>query len=362
MCTRVLNNLNRKYIATARNMDWMFPLPTSLFTFDKGLNKIGMPISDNKTDNEKALKWCSKYASVVAMVGDEQSGWASSDGMNSMGLAANVLYDCNATYAKDQPCKEGQLSVLRWVQYVLDNFVFVKEVVSEFEQQKIELVSADVPNSDGKPATLHLSISDVTGNSAIIEVYNGQFYIHSKDEYVVMTNDPSYDKQLKIDAYWKWQWSDENIAASHTIPGGPFSADRFERALFYISHMNAPTSHDEALAQAKSVVANACVPLGYNVQMTESPNISNTLWTTLVSHNEQKYYFSNARTTNTVWVDLQTFDFNEPVKRLDMVTISSANQVINNSYEGQVNELLTPVLDPYSPNLFIPDEICRIGA
>ena len=41
MCTRVFNNKDKNYLATARNMDWMEELRTTLYVFDKGLKKEG---------------------------------------------------------------------------------------------------------------------------------------------------------------------------------------------------------------------------------------------------------------------------------------------------------------------------------
>ncbi|WP_125562888.1 linear amide C-N hydrolase [Pseudoalteromonas rubra] len=346
MCTRVFNNGQRDYLATARNMDWMYPLPTSFFAFDKGLSKTGLAESDGCMD--EALKWCSAYSSIVAMVGDERSGWAASDGLNSMGLVANVLYDSGASYGQASfRAHKKQLSVLRWVQYVLDNFVFVKEVVKAFSKQDILLVGAAVPNSDGKPAQLHLSVSDVTGNSAIIEVVDGEFICYESSAYQIMTNEPSFDKQLKINDYWAWQWSAENSNPSHTIPGGAFSTDRFERATFYLHHMDEPTNIDDALAQARTVAANASVPLGYNFTVSDSPNISNTLWSTYASHSEPAYYFSNARTLNVVWFDLANADFEAPVQKLDLITVSKSGTVENHHFDGKINALMTAAIDPY---------------
>ncbi|TMP37586.1 linear amide C-N hydrolase [Pseudoalteromonas rubra] len=346
MCTRVFNNRQRDYLATARNMDWMYPLPTSFFAFDKGLGKTGLSEADGSTAD--ALKWCSAYSSVVAMVGDDSSGWAASDGLNSMGLAANVLYDSGASYGQASVSeRKKQLSVLRWVQYVLDNFVFVKDVVKAFNKQDILLVGAAVPNSDGKPAQLHLSVSDVTGNSAIIEVVDGVFVCYENTAYQVMTNEPSFDKQLKINDYWTWQWSNENTNPSHTIPGGAFSTDRFERATFYLNHMDEPTSVDDALAQARTVAANASVPLGYNFTVSDSPNISNTLWSTYVSHSELAYYFSNARTLNVIWFDLANADFREPVQKLDLIKVLSSGVIENHNYDGKINALMEATIDPY---------------
>ncbi|PCK32854.1 linear amide C-N hydrolase [Pseudoalteromonas piscicida] len=352
MCTRVFNNWDSAYLATARNMDWMFILPTSLFVFEKGLKKSGLePVSElgaiasEKTRNP--LTWTSSYDSVVAMVGDDSSGWAASDGMNAMGLVANVLYDSGATYGKSVCKNKKQLSVLRWLQYVLDKFVLVKEVVDVFSKQEIQILGAEVPNSEGKTAALHLMVSDISGDSAIIEVNNGTFRIYHSADYRVVTNEPSYEEQLKINDYWLWQWSDKNSHPSHTIPGGPYSTDRFERAAFYLNHLDLPNDEHDALAQARSVAASASVPLGYNFISSASPNISNTLWTTVAAHRSQTYYFCNARTPHVAWVELANFKFESPVSAFTLISENPSGEYINSTRNGKLNKHFEPTEDPF---------------
>lgn len=346
MCTRVFNNRNNQYLTTARNMDWKNQLPTSLFAFEKGLKKTGMP-----GDNKRALTWKSQYSSIVTMVGEEADGLAAADGINSMGLVANVLYDTGASYAINDSDhlsdKPNQLSVLRWLQYVLDNFVFAEEVVEALERQDITLVGAKVPNSGDSPATLHLSVSDMAGDSAIVEIRNGQFICYRNSTYRVMTNQPDFDTQLKLNEYWLYQWSDENVYPSHTIPGGPFSTDRFERTTFNINYLDRPDSMSESLAQVKSIAANASVPIGFNLKVENNPNISPTLWTSLANHNDKVYYFCNSRTTNIVWASLKEMVFSAPALKLDLVEIENGDYV-NRTFDGQVNHLMTEAQDPYA--------------
>ncbi|WP_275557286.1 linear amide C-N hydrolase [Pseudoalteromonas sp. J010] len=350
MCTRVFNNWDGANLATARNMDWMFTLPTSLFVFEKGLKKSGLePISALSAKIEahhNPLTWTSSYDSVVAMVGDDCSGWAASDGMNSVGLVANVLYDSGASYGK-LDCKKKQLSVLRWLQYVLDKFVLVKEVVDTFNKQDIQIVGAEVPNSEGKTAALHLIISDISGDSAIIEVNDGLFNIYHSAAYRVATNEPSYTAQLKINDYWLWQWSEKNNYPSHTIPGGPYSTDRFERATFYLNHLDTPKDEHDAVAQARTVAANASVPYGYNFISSASPNISNTLWTSIAAHRSQVYYFCNARTPHIAWVNLANFKFETPVSAFTLIHQAPSGNFVNSSRNGKLNKHFEAAVDPF---------------
>ena len=341
MCTRVFNNKSEDYLTTSRNMDWKTQLPTSLFTFKKGLNKSGMESND-----DSALTWTSVYDSVVTMVGNEESGYGASDGMNSNGLVANVLYDSNAEYLRKDDDSTKKLDVLRWVQYVLDMYGTVSDVVSEFNKNNIQIVGSRVPGSESE-ATLHLSISDKHSDSAIIELVDGKFCIHLSKAFTIMTNEPNFETQIKLNDYWRWQWSSENKFPSHTIPGGPFPTDRFERAAFYLHHIDAPINAKDSLAQSKSIVANASVPIGFNLTIDDNPNVAPTLWSTISDHNNLIYYFYNVRTPNVVWLNLNQLSSNYNVAKLNMVELTADNQFISHNYDNMINDNLIPTTDTY---------------
>jgi len=344
MCTRVFNNKNEKCLTTSRNMDWRTQLPTSIFSFQSGLTKFALDDEQAKTLSN--WHWVSKYPSVVTMVGNKEYGFASSDGINSKGLVANVLYAKGTKYKLSEQKEYNNLSVLRWVQYVLDNFETAKKVKEAFEKNEIQLVDTKVPGSTSD-ASLHLSVSDEKGHSLIIEVYNGKYHIHYDKKYNVMTNEPNFNIQLKLNDYWLWQWSDKNEFPSHTIPGGPFPSDRFERASYYYRQLEEPKNAEESLAQSKSVVANASVPIGMTGFSDDHPNIAPTLWSTLSDHNNLKYYFCNARTPNVIWVDMKKDMSNNDVTKLDLV-IQNGSSFINENYNGCINNDLKPTEDPYA--------------
>ncbi|WP_298508962.1 linear amide C-N hydrolase [uncultured Kordia sp.] len=278
------------------------------------------------------------------MVGNDELGYAASDGINSKGLVANVLYDKNADYKLEGDKTYKPLNVLRWVQYVLDNFETAEDVKDAFENSEIELVEIDVPGSDS-PAALHLSVSDIKGYNTIVEVYEGQYHVHYSKEYNVMTNEPNFEIQLHLNQYWLWQWNENNEFPSHTIPGGPFPSDRFERATYYYQHLESPKNEHESLAQAKSVVANASVPIGMQ-GFKGHPNIAPTIWTTLSDHHQLKYYFCNARTPNIVWIEMKGKLPDTNATKLDLV-VEKDGEFINVNYVGCINENLEPTEDPY---------------
>ena len=141
-----------------------------------------------------------------------------------------------------------------WTQYVLDNFATVDEAVNELSLETFRIDDPDLPN--GAKSTLHLSISDATGNSAIFEYINGNLIIHEGRECQIMTNSPTYDKQLTLNDYWK------EIGGLVMLPGTNRASDRFVRASFYIQALPQTDNFRQAVAGVFSVMRNVSVHAG----------------------------------------------------------------------------------------------------
>lgn len=308
-CTRFVYKdvQNPDYPITARSMDWAEDTETNLWIFPRELKRSGAA-------GPHSLEWTSKYGSVIASAFDSNPNMASTtDGVNEKGLAANVLWLAESEYPKAAPtAKKPGLSIAAWAQYVLDNFATVDEAVKALQEEKFTLVTKDLPHQDRK-ATLHLSLSDSSGDSAIIEYIDGKQVIHHNKDYQVMTNSPIFDQQLALNAYW------EQIGGNVMLPGTNRAADRFVRASFYVKHVapnklipgvaeKSKIEKDKAdLATAFSIIRNASVPYGYS--LPEMPNISSTRWRTVIDHKSLQYFFESAVSPNIFWVDLKKIDF-----------------------------------------------------
>lgn len=299
-CTRVVYLGANQDVVTARSMDWKTDVGTNLWVFPRGMKRSGEA-------GPHSLQWTSRYGSVIA------SGYdvSTTDGLNEKGLMANVLWLVESQYPKFDGRKPG-LSIALWAQYVLDNFATVKDAVAALEKEPFIIITDEVP---GEPrlATLHLSMSDATGDSAIVEYIGGKQVIHHGRQYQVMTNSPTYDEQLALNEYWK------SIGGTVMLPGTNRAADRFARASFYINAIPKAEDPDEALAAVFSVIRNASVPLG--ISTPDQPNISSTRWRTVADHKRKLYVFESTVTPNTFWVDLNKLDLTAEtgkVKKLDL--------------------------------------------
>lgn len=313
-CTRFVYQGAADQVITARSMDWKTDVGSNIWVFPRGMERSGEA-------GPNSIQWTSKYGSVIT------SGYdvSTTDGMNEAGLVANVLWLVESEYPKvegDAPT----LSLGAWAQYVLDNFATVAETVEALEKNPYTIVTADVPG-ETRLATLHLSISDASGDSAIVEYIDGKQVIHHSRDYQVMTNSPTFDQQLALNAYWK------QIGGTVMLPGTNRAADRFARASFYVNAIPKTDNAVETIASAFSVIRNASVPFG--ISTPEQPNISSTRWRTVADHERKLYFFESALTPNIFWVDMNKLDLSEEtgsVMKLDL----GPNQT--NIYSGVVNE------------------------
>lgn len=297
-CTRVVY-LGDHDVMTARSMDWKSDVGTNLWILPNNVKRMGMA-------GPKSIQWTSKYGSVVATGYDIST----TDGVNEKGLAANLLWLVESEYPEVKNNKKPLLSISLWAQYVLDNYATVAEAIKALEKEPFIVMTDQVPG-EKRLATLHLSISDATGDSAIIEYINGKQVIHHNRQYQVMTNSPTFDQQLALNSYWK------QIGGTTMLPGTNRAADRFARASFYINAIPKKVSAEHSLASVFSVIRNVSVPFGLNTE--EEPNISSTRWRTVVDHKRSLYFFESAVSPNIFWVDLKEINFNDgQTKKLDL--------------------------------------------
>lgn len=306
-CTRAVYEGADGTVITGRSMDWAEDMGTNLWVFPRGMTRDGAA-------GPNAPTWTSKYGSLVA------SGYdlGTADGMNEAGLVANLLYLAESDYGTTQG--KPPLSMALWAQYVLDNFASVAEAVAALEKEPFRVVTATLPN--GRTAQLHLSISDSTGDSAIFEYLSGKLVVHHGKQYRVMTNSPSFDQQLALNAYWK------EIGGLTFLPGTNRAADRFARASFlidaiptdvapaYIGAVPNRSYANQAAASVLGVMRAVSVPLG--ITTPDQPNIASTLWRTVADQKNKVYIFDSSTSPNAFWVPLADLDFSPdaPVKKL----------------------------------------------
>ncbi|MCC3487158.1 MAG: linear amide C-N hydrolase [Microcoleus sp. PH2017_26_ELK_O_A] len=293
-------------------MDWATSLKSEIWAFPANMERQGGTYNNN---GDSSFTWTSKYGSVITSALDA----CTTDGINTQGLVANLLFLVESDYERkpEQPKLTKKMSTAAWAQYFLDSFATVKEAVEAMKFDNLFEVDAPViPDGSNKKSTVHLSISDATGDSAIFEYVGGKLQIHHGKDYIVMTNSPIYEKQLAINEYW------EKKDGMIVLPGTNNASDRFARCSFYLSAVPRRHINDvrTAIATTFSIIRNAAVPVGIMVD-PDKPNLASTLWSTVSDHKNLVYYYANTRSASVCWIDLKELKLGEGsgVRKIDML-------------------------------------------
>ena len=295
-CTRCVYLGPDGTVLVARSMDWVEDPGSEVWVFPRGMKRNG-------ASGPGSLEWTSRYGSAIVSF----YGIASVDGINEKGLVANTLYLVESDYGKPVAGRPT-MSIACWTQYVLDSFATVNEAVTALEKEPFTIIAPILPN--GEPGVGHMAISDPTGDSAILEYVKGRLVIHHGRQFQVMTNSPTFDEQLALDAYWK------QIGGMTMLPGTNRAADRFVRASFYVTNLPQTAEPKRAVAQIFSLIRGVSVPLGFTTP--DKPNVASTIWRTAYDQKTRVMYFDSATSPNVFWLPLDAlaFDAGSPVRRL----------------------------------------------
>ena len=310
-CTRALYVAKDGTVIVGRSMDWGEDMMSNMWVLPRGMKRDGR-------GGKNTISWESKYGSLIVTAYDI----GTAEGMNEKGLVVNELALVESNYGKP-PEGAKVISLSTWPQYVLDNFATVAEAVADLRQENFRVQT--VVLGTGRPANMHLVISDPSGDSAVFEYVDGKLVIHHGKQYKVVTNSPTYDKQLAIMEYWK-----DAGGTSKSLPGTSRAADRFVRTSFlldvlpqvesptYIKGSPQQSFKFQAPMAVLSLMRSVGTPLGFANE--EQPWVSSTIWRTVSDSTNRVVIFDSALTPATFWVKLDDLDLRPgaPVKKLQL--------------------------------------------
>ncbi|MBD3423499.1 MAG: linear amide C-N hydrolase [Candidatus Latescibacteria bacterium] len=153
-------------VILARNLDWHREFPGEIVVNGRGIRKRVLPWKGNWPDSSvwKEQIWISRYGSVsFTCYGRDFI----ESGMNEAGLAVSEAC-LGAQYppADDRP----GISCAQWLQYQLDNYATVEEVLKNLNELK--------PDGEG----WHYLLADREGGCAVIEYLEGEVKVFTGSE------------------------------------------------------------------------------------------------------------------------------------------------------------------------------------
>jgi choloylglycine hydrolase len=263
-----------------RNYDW---------TVDDGLvvvNKRGVSKTALTNDPHPA-RWTSEYGSVTF---NQYGRELPLGGMNEAGLVVEVMWLDETEYPG--PDSRPAIDNLQWVQYQLDNFSTVGEVLASDSLIRI---------TSGGAARIHYLVGDRTGSCASVEFIDSALVYHTSNTMAVktLTND-TYEASVKF------LGEHEGFGGESPIPGGPGSLERFVRTSKMVAEYE--SEHVESVAEyAFDILAD--------VSQDEW-----TKWSIVYDIENSRIYFRTFANRETRYIDLDSLDFSckTPVRVLDI--------------------------------------------
>jgi choloylglycine hydrolase len=251
----------------AKNFDWDVAAGM-LVVNPRGLAKSAVVGAD-----AQPARWTSRYGSLTF---NQYGREFPMGGMNEAGLAMEVLWLADTRY----PAASDKRSIgtLQWVQYCLDSFRSVNDVVASASELNI-----------GGPATVHFLACDATATCAVIEFLDGKLFQRSGRTLPlpVLTND-------RYNASLDYLNRTLGYGGDPVKPEGAGSLPRFARAANG-THIARSNPDADPVAESFAILADVAQP-------------KTTQWSIVYDLSAKRVHFSSSSHAPRRTVDLTELD------------------------------------------------------
>ncbi|KAH7176665.1 nucleophile aminohydrolase [Dactylonectria macrodidyma] len=315
-------------ITIGRSMDFLTDTNTTIWTFPPALRRYG-GVSGNP------FTWTTRYGSVSAVVLDQ----VYVEGLNTEGLSGSAMYTAGSGHGERVESRDGMFENL-WMQYFLDMYASVAEAASDYcpsegGEEKFQVVGRSL--LEGIDMGLHVTLSDKKGDNLILEFIKGKLKCHRSRKYNVVTNMPSFDKELAIDALW-------SPVSEYALP------DRFVRLSHYNSLVPQAPDLETAVAYTAGMIRAVSTPMidldaedenGDEDEEAGTTEVWPTMWRMFTDTLDKVVFYESATSPMSFWYDVSELNLTEgaQVTRLPLVDMPWRKRV------GDVTDKFEPVSD-----------------
>ncbi len=278
-------------ILIGHNLDVPMEIPGMIFVNKRGLEKESVSFDQllwGVTDTLPKLKWISKYGSVTYNpIGCELID----GGLNEAGLYIGEMSlneNCKYAVISNKP----KIAVALWLQYVLDNFASVDEVVKFVSETSID---------GGYIFWWHFFVADKKGNTAVIEFINDKTIIHKNEEVPVpLLCNNQYSNELDSLKQYQGFGGDRTIDLKNKSINNRF---------IYGAQMLEFTKQNPAESN-----------VNYAFDILKRLDIGLTKWSIVFDVKNRKMYYRTSEGMNIKHIDFSSFDFScgKPIMMLDI--------------------------------------------
>ena len=287
----------KKYCIVGFNENWK-SMPGLVFINKRGIKKESLSwkqlVSKNRVDEPK-INWISQYGSVsFSLLGIDMPCY----GVNEKGLFIVELF-LDKTYSINDVDKPNMFWG-QWIQYQLDNYATIKEVLKNLESSPIIDWWPTFPGS-------HFFLCDKTGTTASIELIDGKYVVSTgKTMPVPVLCNEQYQKELSD----LQQYTNFGGAADFDKNTQKWK-ERFSKAAHLIQDYNQAPTNDNP------------VDYSWNILNSVTPGV----WQLVYDVNNKVLLFKSDKGPGIKELNMSTIDFSNktPVMYLDINVDFSGN-------------------------------------
>jgi penicillin V acylase-like amidase (Ntn superfamily) len=314
-CTSFLFD-NSDQLLVGNNLDWTTG-EALVIVNKRNVSKTALSFPE---DPDQPASWTSQYGSVTyTLVGREFPF----GGMNEVGLVVGAFRFIEGEYPP--PDSRFHLKPDQWMQYQLDNFSTVEEVIASDSQLRIIKPSQDAPG-------FKFFVSDRMGSCAVIELLAGEMVYYTKETLPVKIVTNSFNTTY---AEFVEFWEKDDVP----VPDLTDAVKRFITAADMMANYDSETS-------------GAPVDYAFNI-LSNLTWLMPTQFSIVYDMKNLRIYFNTIDSKQIRYVDLDSFNFScrTPVNVLDIHEDLSGD-VVNNfvDYTYEINR------DFADKREFVPDE------
>jgi penicillin V acylase-like amidase (Ntn superfamily) len=278
-CTTFCFEHNGEWVY-GRNYDWSIEHCLII------VNKRGVAKTAWTQDNP--AQWVSKYGSISF---NQYGREFPLGGMNEAGLVIECMWLEHTEYPHTDTRKG--LSDLQWIQYQLDNFATVDEVIASDKNIRISVRYA---------TPLHFLVCDRTGKAATVEFLEGEMVVHTQDDLpaTALTNN-TYEYSIRL-----FNMFDGN-ETSDVFDAADYSLKRFVWVAQGVNKWNPKTCGP---------------PVRYAFNILDKVSIDFTMFRIVYDVGNKHIYLKTKSNPSMRFINVNKFNFScdTPVKILDIST------------------------------------------
>jgi len=280
----------------------------------------GTEFTSTAPEGAKPLSWKTRYG-FVAISQFNQDIYA--DGMNEAGLVIDGLWMDDAKYQSVTP-GDTVINLTDLGGWILGDFRTVAEVKSALNKVKVWVTAA---NKLGMKLPIHISLTDATGDSIVVEWIDGNVKVWDNTANGVMTNEPNLGWHLEnLRFFYNMnpnshplpQWADSSSGTGLMgLPGDYTPASRFVKISMLKNFSQQPKDAGEAVNLALHLINTVDIPYGPQIWIqNKADNIQWTVYVVIFDQTHRQFYYRTYENQTLRRIDLSKLELGKNGKKV----------------------------------------------